>query len=327
MVAQDFSPVNATASTARACSVLVLCATSTTRPQAMHADAISVSGGEHQHAQLVEQFEQQQPQLCDVELRVADSSLWAHRCVLAAVSGYFRAAFAGSGARMASDCGLHDLRDMGVSARHAITFLYTGSCTLASRDELVPLLHTAKRLDMPALFDAVAATIGRHLTADSCVGAWTLGVDLDAPVLMAAARALCEKEFETLAHGDIGGLTHAAMAALISSPNLAVAEEETVFRALEMWWNAQRVPPTPEAVAELLQSVRFPHMDDGYIRQHVLRAPVMQCPAATDALIATMLTARHSGGTKEWTVPDFAASVERKLFSRAFQSGSSNRKW
>ena len=105
---------------------------------------------------------------------------------------------------MASDCGLHDLRDMGVSARHAITFLYTGSCTLASHDELVPLLHTAKRLDMPVLFDAVAATIGRHLTADSCVGAWTLGVELDAPVLIAAAHALCEKEFKTLAHGDIG---------------------------------------------------------------------------------------------------------------------------
>ena len=255
----------------------------------MHADAISVSGGEHQHAQLVEQFEQQQPQLCDVELRVADSSLWAHRCVLAAVSGYFRAAFAGSGARMASDCGLHDLRDMGVSARHAITFLYRGSCTLASHDELVPLLHTAKRLDMPVLFDAVAATIGRHLTADSCVGAWTLGVDLDAPVLMAAARALCEKEFETLAHGDIGGLTHAAMAALLSSSNLVVEEEKAVFQALEVWWRAQRVPPTPEAVAELVHSVRFPHMDRDYIWQHVLPAPIMQLPAAKDALVAVML--------------------------------------
>ena len=159
---------------------------------------------------------------------------------------------------MASDCGLHDLRDMGVSARHAITFLYTGSCTLASHDELVPLLHTAKRLDMPVLFDAVAATIGRHLTADSCVGAWTLGVELDAPVLIAAAHALCEKEFETLAHGDIGGLTHAAMAALLSSSNLVVEEEKRVFQALEVWWRAQRVPPTPEAVAELVHSVRFP---------------------------------------------------------------------
>ena len=293
----------------------------------MHASAISITGGVRQHDAIVEQFQQQQPQLCDVELRVADSSVWAHRCILAAMSGYFRAAFAGSGAHMISHGKPHDLTDMGVSARHAITFLYEGACTLNSHDELVPLLHAAKRLDMPGLFDTVAGTIGRHLTADSCVGAWTLGVELDAPVLVATARAQCEKDFETLAHGDIGGLTHAAMAALISSPNLAVAEEETVFRALEMWWNAQRVSPTPEAVAELLQSVRFPHMDDGYIRQHVLRAPVMQCPAATDALIATMLTARHSGGTKEWTVPDFAASVERKLFSRAFQSGSSNRKW
>jgi hypothetical protein len=300
----------------------------TTRPRQMHVSAISITGGVRQHDAVVEQFQQQQ--LCDVELRVDGSSVQAHRCILAAVSGYFRAAFAGSGSRMASG-GPHDLIDMGVSARHAITFLYEGACTLNSNDELVPLLHAAKRLDMPGLFDAVAGTIGRHLTADSCVGAWALGVDLDAPALVAAARAQCEKEFETLAHKDIGGLTHAAMAALIKSPTLVVADEETVFRALEVWWKAQqvlpKVPPTPEAVAELVQSIRFPHMDDGYILQHVLRASVMQCPAATDALVAVMLTARHGGGTKEWTVHDFAASVEQKLFSPVFQSGSSNRKW
>ena len=147
----------------------------------MHVSAISITGGVRQHDAVVEQFQQQQ--LCDVELRVDGSSVQAHRCILAAVSGYFRAAFAGSGSRMASGAP-HDLIDMGVSARHAITFLYEGACTLNSNDELVPLLHAAKRLDMPGLFDAVAGTIGRHLTADSCVGAWALGVDLDAPALV-----------------------------------------------------------------------------------------------------------------------------------------------
>ena len=158
------------------------------------ATALVLSGGEVWPAGIA--LQRQQKLLCDVELKVDSTQFYAHRCVLAVGSQFFKALYTGGMPEKKGPKSLDQLS--AVTFEAVLTWLYEGSCSLVTHDGLVPLLEAADLLGVVPLRDAVVDAIIKRLTPDSCVGAWGLASRHILPPLADAARRVCLESFTAL---------------------------------------------------------------------------------------------------------------------------------
>ena len=123
------------------------------------------------------------------ELQVSGSTFFAHRCVLALGSSYFKALYTTELADSRS------LEQVSVAAFEAcLSWLYEGSCTI-QQDGLVSLLEAADLLGVLPLRDAAVTAIVERLSPQSCIGAWDLAIRYSLPILADAARDACLASF------------------------------------------------------------------------------------------------------------------------------------
>ena len=133
--------------------------------------------------------------LCDVEITIEGRSFRAHRNILAAESPYLNALVTTT--TMKERSGPIELQEIaGNTFASALEFMYSHETTLASQDELQPLLHAASLLRLPSLEAAVEAAIVQRLEPSSALHALSLAEHLSLPVLAAAAREIVLAHFE-----------------------------------------------------------------------------------------------------------------------------------
>ena len=234
--------------------------------------------------------------LCDVEFRIEGRSFMAHRNIVAAESPYLNALVTNT--TMKERSGPIELKEIaGNTFASALEFMYSHETTLASQDDLQPLLHAASLLRVPSLEAAVEAAIAERLEPSSALHALGLAEHLSLPVLAAAAKEIVLANFEeavavagdvlaTLSAEKLGELI-AADALIVRcvplpcascaparlSPALSPAlsplsrsaapsshsDEWVVFEAIKVWLVQSPAAPA-EAARRLLGHVRFPRL-------------------------------------------------------------------
>ena len=132
--------------------------------------------------------------LCDVEISVEGRSFRAHRNVLASESPYLKALFTTTMKERSGPIMLQE--PSAATFASALEFMYSHECTLASQDELQPLLQAASLLRVPSLEGAVELVMAERLEPSSALRALALADHLSLPTLAAAAKKLALKNFE-----------------------------------------------------------------------------------------------------------------------------------
>ena len=161
--------------------------------------------------------------LCDVEISVEGRSFRAHRNVLAAESPYLKALVTTTMKERAGPIVLQELS--AATFASAIEFMYSHECTLASQDELQPLLQAASLLRVPSLEGAVELVMAERLEPSSALRALALADHLSLPTLAAAAKKLALKNFEEAVAVEDG----AALTALSAEKLGELLEADTLI--------------------------------------------------------------------------------------------------
>ena len=234
--------------------------------------------------------------LCDVEFTIEGRSFKAHRNIVAAESPYLNALVTNT--TMKERSGPIELKEIaGNTFASALEFMYSHETTLASQDDLQPLLHAASLLRVPSLEAAVEAAIAERLEPSSALHALGLAEHLSLPVLAAAAKEIVLAHFEeaVAVEGDVlATLSAEKLGELIAADALLVrcvalpcapcaparlppalspalsplsrpaapsshSDEWVVFEAIKAWLVQTPAPPA-EAARRLLGHVRFPRL-------------------------------------------------------------------
>jgi hypothetical protein len=167
---------------------------------------------------------------CDVTVSATDGKPFpAHRCVLAAASGYFKAMFTSS----LSESTAATVTMKGVSPEALellLTYAYTAEVAI-SKANVQNLLAAANLLDMLAVRDACCEYLDQHMDETNC-----LGIQLFAELhachrLQAKARRYTLAHFGRVVDGEeFLNVGQAQLIDLISCDHLSVFHEEQVRR-------------------------------------------------------------------------------------------------
>ena len=161
--------------------------------------------------------------LCDVEIQIEGRSFRAHRNVLAAESPYLKALFTTTMKERSGPIMLQE--PSAATFASALEFMYSHECTLASQDELQPLLQAASLLRAPSLEEAVELAIAERLEPSSALRALALADHLSLPTLAAAAKERAQENFDEAVAAEDG----AALTALSAEKLGELLEADKLF--------------------------------------------------------------------------------------------------
>ncbi|KAM8910331.1 kelch-like protein 4 isoform 1-T1 [Spinachia spinachia] len=176
----------------------------------------------------------QHKQLCDVLLIAGDHKIPAHRLVLSAVSDYFAAMFT-SDVREAKQ---EEIKMEGVdpeALRSLVHFAYTGVLEL-KEETIESLLAAACLLQLSQVIQVCCNFLMKQLHPSNCLGIRSFAdaqgcVDL----LNVAHNYTMEHFLEVIQNQEFLLLPTAEIVKLLSSDEINVPDEETIFQALMMW--------------------------------------------------------------------------------------------
>lgn len=178
----------------------------------------------------------------------------AHRCVLAAQSGYFSMFFAGSFAGAMG--GVVEIKDLDpVVFDRALDFMYTGLAVVYA-SELLGLLSMASRFDISCMVGPVTDKLLYIMDKQNCVSILSSAELYENGKLLRCGELIVRESFETLGGGR--GLPAVTMLAMLQSERLNVCSEQLVFITLSKWLNNLADPLDEEERIKMYALVRFP---------------------------------------------------------------------
>ncbi|KAM8733123.1 kelch-like protein 4 isoform X1 [Sparus aurata] len=198
----------------------------------------------------------QHKQLCDVLLIAGDHKIPAHRLVLSAVSDYFAAMFT-SDVREAKQ---EEIKMEGVdpeALRSLVNFAYTGVLEL-KEETIESLLAAACLLQLSQVIQVCCNFLMKQLHPSNCLGIRSFAdaqgcVDL----LNVAHNYTMEHFLEVIQNQEFLLLPTAEIVKLLSSDDINVPDEETIFQALMMWVRYD-VQHRQQDLGVLLAFIRLP---------------------------------------------------------------------
>uniref|UniRef100_A0AAX7TQS2 BTB domain-containing protein n=1 Tax=Astatotilapia calliptera TaxID=8154 RepID=A0AAX7TQS2_ASTCA len=198
----------------------------------------------------------QHKQLCDVLLIAGDHKIPAHRLVLSAVSDYFAAMFT-SDVREAKQ---EEIKMEGVdpeALRSLVHFAYTGVLEL-KEETIESLLAAACLLQLSQVIQVCCNFLMKQLHPSNCLGIRSFAdaqgcVDL----LNVAHNYTMEHFLEVIQNQEFLLLPTAEIVKLLSSDDINVPDEETIFQALMMWVRYD-VQNRQQDLGVLLAYIRLP---------------------------------------------------------------------
>ncbi|XP_069469101.1 kelch-like protein 4 isoform X2 [Ambystoma mexicanum] len=176
----------------------------------------------------------QQKQLCDVLLIAGDHKIPAHRLVLSAVSDYFAAMFTND----VREAKQEEIKMEGVdpdALKALVHYAYTGILEL-KEDTIESLLAAACLLQLSPVIEVCCTFLMKQLHPSNCLGIRSFGDAQGCLELLRVAHCYTMEHFiEVIRNQEFLLLPANEIAKLLSSDDINVPDEETIFQALMMW--------------------------------------------------------------------------------------------
>ncbi|KAM4020414.1 kelch-like protein 4 [Anomaloglossus baeobatrachus] len=198
----------------------------------------------------------QQKQLCDVLLIAGNYKIPAHRLVLSAVSDYFAAMFTND-VREAKE---EEIKMEGVdpdALKSLVQYAYTGILEL-KEDTIESLLAAACLLQLSQVIEVCCNFLMKQLHPSNCLGIRSFGDAQGCVELLKVAHSYTMEHFiEVIRNQEFLLLPANEIAKLLSSDDINVPDEETIFQAL-MQWVKHDVQMRQRDLGMLLSYIRLP---------------------------------------------------------------------
>ncbi|XP_018426752.1 PREDICTED: kelch-like protein 4, partial [Nanorana parkeri] len=198
----------------------------------------------------------QQKQLCDVLLIAGNYKIPAHRLVLSAVSDYFAAMFTND-VREAKE---EEIKMEGVdpdALKALVHYAYTGILEL-KEDTIESLLAAACLLQLSQVIEVCCNFLMKQLHPSNCLGIRSFGDAQGCLELLRVAHSYTMEHFiEVIRNQEFLLLPGNEIAKLLSSDDINVPDEETIFEAL-MQWVKYDIETRQKDLGMLLSYIRLP---------------------------------------------------------------------
>ncbi|XP_073445979.1 kelch-like protein 4 [Dendrobates tinctorius] len=198
----------------------------------------------------------QQKQLCDVLLIAGNYKIPAHRLVLSAVSDYFAAMFTND-VREAKE---EEIKMEGVdpdALKSLVNYAYTGILEL-KEDTIESLLAAACLLQLSQVIEVCCNFLMKQLHPSNCLGIRSFGDAQGCVELLRVAHSYTMEHFiEVIRNQEFLLLPANEISKLLSSDDINVPDEETIFQAL-MQWVKHDVQMRQRDLGMLLSYIRLP---------------------------------------------------------------------
>ncbi|XP_046704835.1 kelch-like protein 4 isoform X2 [Silurus meridionalis] len=198
----------------------------------------------------------QHKQLCDVLLIAGDHKIPAHRLVLSAVSDYFAAMFTNNVREAKQD----EIKMEGVdpeALRSLVHFAYTGVLEL-KEETIESLLSAACLLQLSQVIEVCCNFLMKQLHPSNCLGIRSFADAQGCMDLLNVAHKYTMEHFlEVIQNQEFLLLPTTEIVKLLSSDDINVPDEETIFQALMMWLRYD-VQHRQKDLGLLLSYIRLP---------------------------------------------------------------------
>lgn len=221
--------------------------------------------------------------LCDVTLVVGAVRINAHRLLLASCSSYFRAMFTSEMAESRQqeiqmvDIEPHTLQTL-------IDFCYTGEITVADFN-VQSILPAACLLQLNEIQDVCCEFLKKQLDPTNCLGIRAFADTHACRELMRIADKFTHHNFQDVAKSEEFILLPVSqLLDIISSEELNVRSEETVFQAA-MAWIRHDLPNRRQLLPRVLEHVRLPLCPAKFLVSVVSEDPLIKADAQCRDLV------------------------------------------
>lgn len=214
--------------------------------------------------------------LLDVTVVAGGREFGAHRAVLAAASGYFRAMFGGAlREARAERVRLHGVEPECLA--RLLDFAYTGRVGGLGPDIAERLLRAADLLQFPAVKEACGAWLARQLEPANALDMQDFAEAFACPALAAAAHRFVLRHVSELG-AQLERLPLPRLLSYLRDDGLCIPKEEAAFQLALRWVRADPAARAP-LLPQLLAHVRLPFVRRFYLLAHVEGEPlVARCP-------------------------------------------------
>ncbi|NWT70857.1 KLH21 protein, partial [Prunella himalayana] len=214
--------------------------------------------------------------LLDVTVVAGGREFGAHRAVLAAASGYFRAMFGGAlRESRAERVRLHGVEPECLG--RLLDFAYTGRVGRLGPDIAERLLRAADLLQFPAVKEACGAWLARQLEPANALDMQDFAEAFACPELAAAAHRFVLRHVGELG-AQLERLPLPRLLSYLRDDGLCIPKEEAAFQLALRWVRADPATRAP-LLPQLLAHVRLPFVRRFYLLAHVESEPlVARCP-------------------------------------------------
>eukprot|EP00116_Pleurobrachia_bachei_P002270 sb/3462532/ len=173
-------------------------------------------------------------QFTDCVIKIGDTEMKAHKCILSASSKYFRAMFTTDLKEGQTDTvELKDVDEQCVVK--VINFIYTGRIQIVT-EKVESLLGVADMFDLQEVREACTDTLIRNLCPDNCINMANLAAAHNLTALSKAALKYAHENVETVLQSqEFLKSPITQVKALLSSDELNVKSELTVFDGVLRW--------------------------------------------------------------------------------------------
>lgn len=223
---------------------------------------------------------------CDCVLIVEDERFPAHRALLCAVSGYFRATF-GTEFKETTTGEVY-LRQLGCDAVRLLLEYTYGNCISITTQNVQSLLSASCFLDFSEVFTKCADFLKWQIDPTNCIALREFANKHDCTELQILAEKYTRRHFLLVSKGDqFVNMSLEQLKNLIGDDGLQVTEEEQVFDAVMTW--LRHDTKRAQFTYELLSLVRLPLLSKEFIVDIVESDPLIKCDVhCKDLLIEAM---------------------------------------
>ncbi|XP_051878526.1 kelch-like protein 20 [Pristis pectinata] len=220
---------------------------------------------------------------CDVTLCCDGQEFPCHRIVLASFSSYFRAMFC---------TGLMESRQERVAINGVepqmvgllVAYSYTSRVHI-TRANVQALLAAANLLDVPPVREACCKFLEQQMDETNCVGIHCFAEAHSCVELQARSLAYILHHFQAVhTQEEFLSLSAEKLTEIISSDDLNVTREETVFDAVVLWM--ERVRSRKHNFEKILEHIRLPLISPYYIHDVIESQSIVQESLPCQRLIA-----------------------------------------
>ena len=214
------------------------------------------------------------PKLCDVELIVGDTRIFAHRSVLAACSPYFYAMF--NGELLESKQRVVHLKDVQKDILELlINFAYGGNLQVTV-ENVQSLLSLASQINFPEAREICCKFLAVQLDSSNCLDIRNFAESNGCLRFIEEIDQFVKDHFSDIIQlEDFVTMPHSLLVKCLASDELTIQNEKTVYEAA-MRWVKYDISSRDDLLTALLQHVRLPLLPVSFLLDEVDSEPLMR---------------------------------------------------